>query len=207
MPRRPPRENFSDTLDRVLNLVDLYDELNPAPGRPAQEKADILRGALVLCAAALDALVLSAVIEAIPTAAKKGLLGGLAEKWIKDDPKEFIRVLSAADQDAALRDLARAQMSQITFQKAAAIEGILRDAVKADAPWAAAAAELGTTEDGVKESLDRSIERRNRIAHDGDLMPDSNRLRSVSRRYVRESAKLVLEVGFAVDDSVKKRIT
>lgn len=207
MPRRPPRENFSDTLDRVLNLVDLYDELNPAPGRPAQEKADILRGALVLCAAALDALVLSAVIEAIPAAAKKALLGGLAEKWIKEDPKEFIRVLSAADQNAALRDLARAQMSQITFQKAAAIEGILRDALKADAPWSAAAAELGTTDAGVKESLDRFIERRNRIAHDGDLMPDSNRLRSVSRRYVRESAKLVLEVGFAVDDSVKKRIT
>lgn len=210
MPPRTSIENFTHTIDRVLNLVDLYDSLNPARGRPQEDKADILRGAVVLCAAALDELVLSLIVDAFPEAARRGMLGDAVTKWVRDDPKAFLKVL-VAEPGEALREIARRNVGEQTFQRSAAIEGILRDTLGAAAPWRRAAHELSytdgpSTEHDVKDALDRFIERRNRIAHDGDRRADAGRLRSISRAYVRDAAKLVLEIGFAANGSVSERL-
>ncbi|MHB8631500.1 MAG: hypothetical protein ACYC9W_06190 [Candidatus Limnocylindria bacterium] len=194
----------------MLNLVDLYDSLHPARGRPQEEKADMLRGAVVLCAAALDELVLSLIVDAFPEAARRGLLGDAVTRWVRDDPRAFLNVL-ATERAEALRRIARENLGDQTFQRAAAIEGILRDTLGTAAPWRRAAHELAytggpSTEQDVKDSLDRFIERRNRIAHDGDRKTNAGGLRSISRVYVRDAAKLVLEIGLAANESIGDRL-
>ena len=147
----------------------------------------MLRGAVVLCAAALDELILSLIVDALPEAARRGLLGEAVTKWVRDDPKAFLKVL-ATDPGEALRQIARKNLGELTFQRAVAVEGILRDTLGAAAPWRRAAHELSytggpSTEENLKGALDRFVERRNRIAHDGDQKPNAAGLRSISRSY------------------------
>lgn len=204
-------DNFTHSVDRVLSLLALHESLTPAPGRPAEEKADLLRGAVVLSAAALDELIRALILEALPRAAQRGLLGSLAEKWIKDDPAGFLRILAASDQPRAIRDMAKTKLGEMTFQRASMIEGVLRETLRCDVPWGLAATELArdggpSTADGVRDALDRIIDRRNRIAHDGDRRAEDDRLRSIGRSYVYDAARLILEVGLAAAAVVRARV-
>ena len=213
MPPRTPRENFTHSIDRVLSLRELYTALTPRRGRPEEDKSDILRGAVVLCAAALDEVALTSIVEAMPKAALKGLLGPLAQKWVRSDPESILRALATGSPHAEVARIARTNLGEVTFQRAAAIEGVLQEALSCSQPWTDSAAALTSdtgracTEGEVKAALDRFIERRNRIAHDGDRLPNRNALRSISQRYVGDNALLVLDVGLAVISVIEAHLS
>lgn len=201
-------EAFDKTMRRVDGLLSLHPTLHGIAGRPRQHVSDVLRGALVLSVAALDALVLDSVVAAIPRAVRDGQLGPNVAKWVKEQPEEFLALLSDAAPGTKLAELCRSQLGQVTFQRAAMIEGVIRDVVRRDPPWSRAAdilSESGKTWDAeaVKTKLDEIVERRHRIAHSGDLLAESTATRPIQLPYLEEAVRVIRAVGQGVTHSLQ----
>jgi hypothetical protein len=202
-----PAEAFAKTLGRVDGLLLLHPALHGTTGRPRQHVSDVLRGALVLSVSALDALVLDSVVAAIPRAVRDGTLGPNVTKWVREEPETFLALLNQPDQNDKLGELCRTKLGQLTFQRAAMIEGVLRDVVSREPPWSRAADNLSAVGDAwdadrVKAKLDEIVERRHRIAHSGDLKPNSTATRPIQRPYVEEAVRVIQAVGEAVTYSL-----
>lgn len=202
-----PSEVFGTTMRRVEGLLLLHPQLHGIAGRPRQHFSDVLRGALVLSVAALDALVLDSVVAAIPRAVRDHRLGPNVAKWVKEEPDQFLALLAEPDPGTKLAELCRQKLGQLTFQRAAMIEGVIRDVVQRDAPWSAAADILsaagGTWDaDAVKQKLDEIVERRHRIAHSGDMLPNSTATQPIQRPYVEEAVRVIEAVGRAVTQTL-----
>lgn len=206
------RRAFDATLDRVDGLLAIHATLHGTVGRPKRHVSDVVRGALVLGVAALDALVLASVVEAIPRLAKKGGLGPNASKWTKDQPDEVMACFGEADPHQALANLFKEQLGVQTFQHSMMIEGVLTGVLQCAPPWGKAAALLSSsqgvvwTPDEVTEWLDVYVKRRNRIVHDGDLKPGSTRAQPIQRRFVLSAIEVVRAVGEAVTLVVNQRV-
>lgn len=112
---------FSRTLERVDFMITVQEDLHGGRGRPIQFFSDVLRGALVLGVAALDALVGDSVAEAIPALAQRGMLGDTVAKWIRDKSKDVLACFAEDNPHRALADLCREQLKEQTFQRADAI--------------------------------------------------------------------------------------
>ncbi len=197
-------EAFNKTMGRVDGLLALHPHIHGIPGRPKQHVSDVLRGALVLAAGALDALVLDSVVAAVPSAATANSLGPAVEKWVKEDPERILGAFALDDPRDVLATLCREKLGALTFQKSAMIQGVLRDVLGCEPPWDQAAEILTQAEDEwdaerVIERLDGFVERRHRVAHGGDLLPDSTATRPIQRPYVERAAKVIRAVGQAVN--------
>ncbi len=209
MPAAPARA-FTRTLERVGQLVELQSAITER-GRPPQFLSDVLRGALVLGVAALDALVGDSVAESIPSLARRGMLGDVIAKWIKDEPKAVLATFAEEDPHQALAELCRKQLTDQTFQRADAIEGVLRDALGCTAPWERAAQALSDssrtwTAAEVKDRLDEFVKRRNNIVHKGDLKPNRGTTQLIQRKYVQEATRVIKAVGDAVAAVIDERM-
>jgi hypothetical protein len=209
--RSAARLGFDATLDRVEGLLLLHRRLHGKRGKPPRHVSDLLRGALVLALAALDGLILETVIEAVPLLAKKSRAGQVTTKWIADFPDDILDGMAMPDPAVVLAKVARKKIGHTTFQKAIAIEGMLHDALGCDAPWELAANDLSTT--GVRwtaaevcEWLDKYVERRDRIAHGGDLKPGRAVAQGIELPKVQTATQLVRSVGHAVCDVVEARV-
>lgn len=205
------RRAFDKTTARVERLLALHGTIHGTPGRPRQSVSDLLRGALVLALAALDSLVVDSVVEALPAIARRGGLGSTPAKWIKEHSESIVACFAAADPPVALAEVAREQLGQITFQRSAAIEGVLRDVLGCDPPWENAARLLSAgsvlwTVDEVKEYLDDYVDRRNRIVHGGDMRPGGTAAEPIRRDYVESVIGVVKAVGQAVAAVVARRV-
>ncbi len=195
---------------RVRGVLALHPSLHGTRGRPRQHVSDVLRGALVLAVGALDGLVLEASIEAVAPVAEAEGLGASYAKWVKDDPAAFWDALTRLDPPSAIAEVGRARLSTTTFQRSQMIEGVLRDVVGCDAPWANAANRLSRSgrawaAEDVRKALDLIVERRHAIAHSGDLNPGL-RATPITLRYVEEATNVVDAVGIAVCDVVNRRV-
>jgi hypothetical protein len=201
VPSPSPYETFGKTMHRVLGLILLHSELHGVRGRPKQHVSDILRGALVLAVGALDALILESVLSAIPAAARQGRLGPKVAKWIKEEPEAYLAALVEEDPVERVAVLCREQLGAITFQRSAMIEGVMRDVLRCDPPWSQAAETLADhyeedwDEDEVKEQLDEFVARRHRIAHSGDVRPNSSATQPIQRPYVERGTIVIIAVG------------
>lgn len=206
------KRSFDKTLNRVLGLLSLHEPLHGIQGRPRQYVSDILRSSLVLAVAALDAIVVDSVSEAIPALAKKGALGPTVTKWAKDESERVVGFFAEADPHQALADLCREQLGRQTFQRSDAIEGILRDVLGAEPPWDRAASGLSSTwntvvtGDEVKATLDAYVERRNRIVHSGDTVPGKTATRPIQFDFVLRGGTVIEAVGEAVFEAVSRRV-
>ena len=210
--RSSARRGFDYLLLGVEGLLDLHQELHGKVGKPRRAVSDILRSALVLALAALDGVVLEAVVEAAPLAARKSRAGGDLSKWISEEPELVLKGIAAGDASASLAEVARANIGRTTFQKADAIEGMLRGALGCQPPWDYAADALvkvrgeNWTSVDVRVDLDEYVERRNRIAHNGDREPNRRAANGIRVRYVRQGVDVVRAVGHAVCRALEDRI-
>lgn len=206
------RRGFNYLLLGVEGLLDLHQELHGKVGKPRRAVSDILRSTLVLALAALDGVVLEAVIEASPLAAKKGRGGSDLSKWIAAEPHLMLAGIAAGDASGSLAEVARANIGRTTSQKAEAIEGMLRGALGCETPWDLAAAALSEvraenwTAEDVRTYLDDYAEPRNRIAHSGDREPSKRAATGIRYGYVRQAVDLVGAAGRAVCTVVEDRI-
>lgn len=209
------KQIFNKTMKRVDGVIALHPELHSSQGRPRQAVSDLLRGALVLSLAALDALVVDSLGESIPRLAKTGMLGPTVQKWIKEQPDKILACFTEKDGSAALADVCREQLGALTFQRSAAIEGVLADVAGCPPPWEKAAILLTTQNskwdsDSVRKKLDEYVQRRNRVVHGGDMKEQSLSTQPIQRRYVIQAVEVVRAVGEAVsgilNDRVKGRV-
>ena len=92
------RSNFRRSLERAFGLVELNRKLS-ARGRPPRELQDVLRGAVVLGLGSLDAMVADVIVQAVPSASRKGKLGKRVQGWVKSDPDAFLDLFAKADPD------------------------------------------------------------------------------------------------------------
>lgn len=202
---------FERTMNRVDGLLELHGTLHGRRGRPTQEVSDVLRGALVLALAALDALVLDCVAAAIPGAAKNGTLGDYVKKWAKEDPDVFLAAFAEENPNETLSVIAAEKLGMMTFQKAETIGAVLTGVLGAEAPWARASELLMEDEDGgfeydaqvVMTDLNGLTARRNRIAHSGDRNAAGTATTTIQRAYVQEAARLIRAIGVAVADTAE----
>ena len=205
-----PRAVFRRTMGRVEGLLELHPVIHGGPGRPKQAVSDVLRGALVLGLAALDAVVLDSLIRAVPKVARGGGLGPTAEKWIKEAPDEVLNALSKPDPWLAFGELCASKLGVITFQRSNAIAGVMNDLIRSDSPWTVAAERLGGSEEGwteksVCEDLDSYVKRRNQIVHGGD-MSTGQATAPIRLDYVETGVAIAREVGEAVCTVVERRV-
>jgi hypothetical protein len=204
------RTPFDRALERVQGLLDLHATLQGGRrGRPTQHASDVLRGALVLNMAALDVAILDAIVDAVPPLARQQRLGKVPAKWIKEH-RDPISLVVADDPVAALVECARTELARTTFQKATMIEGFLRDILACPPPWERAAELLSVpnsvwTPDEVQEWLDGYVDRRNRIAHDGDRKPGGAAV-PIQRHYVETAVLVVRCVVDGVQDVIKAHV-
>jgi hypothetical protein len=204
------RQPFARSMRRVRGVLALHPTLHGTQGRPRQHVSDVLRGALVLAVGALDGLVLDAAIEAVAPVARADGLSSTFEKWVKEDPAGFWLALGAADRANALAEVGRGRLGSMTFQRAATIEGVLRDAAGCGAPWPAAAQRLSRTgvawtPEQVRVELDAIVLRRHAIAHKGDVA-SGRRATPITLSYVAGAADIVEAVGLGVCDVVADRL-
>jgi hypothetical protein len=198
---------------RVDGLIFLHGTLHGHPGRPQRHVSDVLRAALVLAIAALDALVVDSVVEGVGPVSKAAALGKTAGKWAKDRPEAVLACFGKANPHAALAKLAREQLGPITFQRSEAIAGVMSDVLGCEPPWNSAAADLSSqvpgetwTETDVTRYLDAYVKRRNRIAHGGDVLSGKTRPESIRRNDVALAVRVVRAVSDAVSREVARRV-
>lgn len=205
---RRPRRQLEETIDRVLALLALYRSLTKA-GRPPAHLSDLLRGALILTAAALDAYMHDVLVAASSAAERRGLLGARAARWVASDP-EMIRLPQGTQRRRRTRHLVAARLERVSIMASGAIEEHLLRVIGAGPPWAAAAASMTTQTDPVdhllvRARLDGFVQRRHQIAHRGDRT-DRGGLRAVSADYVEDQTVLVTQLAGAVDVVVRTRV-
>lgn len=131
-------------------------------------------------------------------------------KWVKDDPERFLALLASADPPQGMATLARDTLGSRTFQKAEAIEAVLREVGKCEPTWDRAAKRLSRsgatwTADAVQARLDEFVKRRDAIVHSGDLQC-GRRATTIKIRYVVEAADVIEAVALAVCESVDARV-
>lgn len=202
-----PLARFNETIDRCYRLID-HHKAQSQVGRPGQHLADVLRGTVVLACAALDALNEELLVRALPTAQHRGLLAGATPT------RKATRDLVAAMRRVAgppLGTRARQHLRWMTLQSPEAIEELLANVLGAGLPWPIAAAELtrdtgrAWTDGDVRAGLSALVQRRNEIAHKGDLRP-SGRSESIRRARVGADILLAHEVGRAIRDVIRLRL-
>lgn len=115
----------------------------------------------------------------------------------------------------AFEEICREQLGPLTFQKAQMIEATLVSVTGCKAPWDRAALTLSHddevwTAERVRDQLDAYayVQRRNRIAHAGDLKPGGRRTATepIQLAYVEDAVRVVRAVGDAVVDVVAARV-
>jgi hypothetical protein len=206
--------SFSKTMERVDALLALHPVLHGNRGRPAQHVADVLRGAHVLSVAALDAIVLGCITEALPHLIRLGRQGPNVAKWLREEPDKALTCFAAPDRHAALAALCRDKLVTITFQRSAMIQGTLREVLGCEPPWRRAAELLSASgsrlsEGDVQARLDGYVARRHRIVHDGDLKATSQgagRTEAIKLSYVSQALTVIRVVGKAVDETVTEHL-
>jgi hypothetical protein len=186
-------------LSRVQRLIDAHATLHGGGrGRPQQQAADVLRGAVVLAVAALDAYVFDVFIEAIPPLARQGRLGTEAHNIV--DAKGMLHAVGSADPPGELARLAALQHARTTYQKSSSIDHHLKRYLGFNVDWVQVASLLRTASpDDAKKQLDGFVERRNLIAHAGDVPSGTNKASSINRRYVERCLKTVRTAAQVID--------
>jgi len=199
------RSNFRRTRDRVNRLIQLNRRLS-ARGRPLQENSDVLRAAVVLCLGALDALVVDAIVEAIPEASKRGNLGKRVADWLEKDGMEALKILAHPNPHKAIAEFVAEKLSGTTLQRTAMIEDNLRAVLDIQPPWASAAKNAGDSMNAtqLKEQLDEFSDRRNQIVHKGDIRTGTRAPETITREWVERHVRYVWETGEAICDEIAR---
>lgn len=208
---------FETTMKRVSGMLSVHPEMHGKPGRPPQHVSDILRGALVLALAALDALVTDATIEALPTLIRRGCLPDTLTDWMKekDNRDAAARCFEHPQPVSALvHALETTTLTKSTYQRAEQIERALDCFAGCRLDWNALADELTQRRVGrrswsaadAKARLNLFVERRNQIAHKGDVADGKRSATGIRLAYVEEASELILIVGRHVRRCISARL-
>lgn len=196
--------------------MDLHRRLHGKRGRPSRIVSDVVRSALVLSSASLDALVNSALSQSAPEALRLGLLGESAISWALK-AEGIVTALADPDPPMFLVRVVQEKLAKTTLQNPEAIESNLAGVITCGPPWARSAELLGpnagtpelVTEDWVKGQLAGAIERRHRIVHDADIRPGAvtpGTAWPIQRQTVETWLSVIEAVGLATLDVIEDHL-
>lgn len=213
MPKTLAIRNFNDlVLRRCPRLVEHHAKLSSGPGNPGQVLGDVLRGTLILACAALDALIFELLCEALPAAYASGLVSAPTGDGPARRARSLVQLMGHTP-PAALVGSVRQDLRLVTLQRPDVIDTYVGHALGAFTPWASASAALSVydprrvwTPDELRAGLNDLIDRRDRIAHKGDVAAGNRRTTSITRSYVQNSIYLIYEVGRATRDVITQRL-
>jgi hypothetical protein len=190
------RVNFRRTLDRVDGLILLHRSLGRR-GKPSREQQDLLRAAVVLALSALDAMIVECIIEKLPEATRRGVLGQRVEKWVKENPGRWLKMLAYDSPHDELAQFVSAELSMTAFQRPAMIEDYFNTILRFDVPWQVAGSRIDgkMSGDDLKTHLNRFSDRRNLIAHKGDVKSGKRTPEPITRRWVETHLTYVRVTG------------
>lgn len=212
-----PVEQFDRTVERANAIVELHQRTYAKKGRPPQEWSDVLRGALMLVVAALDALVDDLLVDRLPVAITRGVQGPTVDGWVKSDPKRALQALADPNQLEFLTTWVKEVHSKDSFVQPWVIEAALRDELGcpigvggASEPWDGMAARLALlgvtwTPNDCRSTLERIVRRRNDIAHDGDV-DQTGRTQSIRRDHVAVAVLAISCAGRSINAVVHGHI-
>lgn len=207
-----PIHGFRRNISRARGLFRVHQSLHGKRGKPTREVSDVLRGALTLALAALDAHCTDSIAEAIPPLARAGRLGKKVTDFVREQPNAAIKALADADPGLRLAGaIDKAKLEWSTHMRPSAIDQALKGYIGVTMDWDAVASECNAKRVGgsqlwdatrVRKRLEEFVLRRNRIVHEGDLLDGSLRARGIRLDYVREAVDLVECVGCQLSAAV-----
>lgn len=217
-PAVTPLEQFDRTIARAEAIISLHKATYAVQGRPPQKWSDVLRGALMLAVAALDALVDDLLVECLPRAILAGKQGAKVNDWIKEHPHKALAALADPAPPAILTKWVADRHEKDSFVQPHVIEGALREELGcpiatggANEPWDSMsdlmqqAAGASWSSADCKANLARIVRRRNDIAHDGDVGANG-KTNSIRRQQVEVAVLAIACAGRAVDQVIRTHI-
>jgi hypothetical protein len=193
-------------MKRVSGMLSVHPQMHGRRGRPSQEVSDVLRGALVLALAALDALVTDTILTNLPALVRKGRLSEAIVDWLGEKANRQAAALCFGDSvpgRALTQAIHASTLTKSTYQRPQVIEKALRAYCDCEPDWGAIAAALTQrnggrrtwTTDQVKGALNGIVDRRDRIAHQGDVAEGKSSATPIRLSYVLEAQELILITG------------
>lgn len=210
------RRVFERSHQRSETLLDLHRRLHGQRGRPARIVSDVVRSALVLSAASLDALVNSALSRSAPEALRQSVLGESAYSWASKH-EGIVIALTAPDPPAFIERVVQEKLANTTLQNPEAIESNLLGIIGCGSPWERSVELLHpkavnpylVTVDWVQDELREAIARRHRIAHDADINPGAATAGAawpIQRQTVETWLWVIESVGLATLDVIEEHL-
>lgn len=203
---------FDLTHQRALALIDIHRKLH-SRGKPPKKSADILRSAVVLAVAGMDAYFTDKISEnAVPLIRKLGgkdLPGKLVDAVSNQmNSQQMLEAMLRQKPLAHVGTAVRKALANNTYQDPGKIEQGLR-MLGVSNFWCEVAAELGMAQTDVRSSLARVVKRRHDIVHKGDLgttKKTKHKLRALGRTEAEEMVQTIDRFVRAADEVINKQI-
>lgn len=199
---------FMATHGRAKTLLKLHS--SGTPGRPKRERGDILRAAVMLAVAAVDAYFHDKILERITPYLKakkgKGLPGDLIKMLEKGGGVEkLLGIFYEERPHRHIHTIVRQAQADITFQKPDKIESALRLVGVTDF-WYLVALKMRrrTSKKFLRRKLGQYAARRDAITHEAD-QATGKRLREISRPYVKLCLEFLTRFIKAADVVIDKK--
>lgn len=193
---------FHKTARRCDTLVSAYDTLH-ASGNDATK--DIVRGAVVLAVAALDAYVTDVFVEKLATYLKKHRPGDQLIELLFNaglNTREALHLLTNQRPYSRIRNLVRAHYATHTTQKFNVIDSVFKVYGLKDLTENAA---RKTGKAHVLSRVEKLVERRHEIAHAGDYN-QHNRIQDIDPTRVKRWLTALEDLVKAMDEILCLRI-
>jgi hypothetical protein len=188
---------FDKTIDRCKELIRTHTELKKAHenGLDAFPSQDILRAAIVLAVAAFDAYATDCFAEKFVVYIKRNKIDDSLEKLLLDSGFTVKFSLELLDTDRPyrkIRTLIDRHYAKYTTQKLNVVDGLfLQYRIKSITKNAAK--KSGKNVDRILGSVNKIIDRRHSIVHDGDY-DEFSRIKSVTSADIRRIGDLKILV-------------
>lgn len=179
---------FKKNLARSEAFLTMFDEGNSGPGRPTNQRRQLLAASLVFAIGALDAYLHDLLLEVVPLdGGDRSNMASTLQAIAKDDPSLALRISlapTASDRREEFREALEAQLDKKTYHGVKRVkEAMNLIGCKINYPLA--------FPQGWEAALERHTDNRHKVVHRG-IPPAVNRRKEASEPY--ELVKVIVSV-------------
>jgi len=169
--------------------------------------SDLYRAALVMTVSAMDAYFHAKVLRYVVTQSKKQKPSKSLMNC-KISVSDFVRGNSMKRRNSALKAAIARQLSYQSFQTPEKIQEAL-NLIGVKDIWNKVADKLGTDKDEIEKTIKGIVDRRNKIAHEGDVSQSvkaRNAHREIQPKMVKDALDLITKVVGAAEDIINTEV-
>lgn len=198
------KAKFDKTISRCNEMVSIYQKLKNDEGEDGNTSQDILRGAIVLAVAAFDSYATDCFAEFFVHYIKKYGVDSSLEKLLEQagfTVKFALELINSERPYRKIRTLIDHYYYKYTTQRLTVIDDLFKQ-YHIQGLTKNAAKKAGRNPEKLLKSVEKIIERRHSIVHDGDYN-DHNRIRNVTEADVKritDLKTLVVNMDYIVEN-------